>query len=245
MALIIVIHCIACRVVASKTKLLFKKQFIFCLKHVKGRIHTFFIQFAKNWQNREGTIIRRMLRIFFFKGRSNSCGFECSGNMPCWNERFIKYVKGCFKTSTWFYRILTWMLYGPRLLFWLRLFISFSISDSWTGLMKNKFTTLFLKYILKGLFPFGIIDARLEPTLTKKSLNISAIQFLFVITLLFTINEFEVVLSLDFNVTIDLMPSQIFFNIFWMLLKIILTIFFFSIFFSFLEHFYICYALIP
>ena len=33
--------------------------------------------------------------------------------------------------------------------------------------MKNKFTTLFLKYALKGLFAFGILDARYEPPLTK------------------------------------------------------------------------------
>ena len=38
--------------------------------------------------------------------------------------------------------------------------------------MKNEFTTLFLKIILKGLFPFGILDARFKPTLTKKSLDI-------------------------------------------------------------------------
>ena len=80
--------------------------------------------------------------------------------------------------------------------------------------MKNEFRTLFLIYVLKGLFPFGILDARFEPTLTKKSLNISAMQFLFMITFPFTINEFGVVLSLDFNVTIGLMPSQVFLTFF-------------------------------
>ena len=75
--------------------------------------------------------------------------------------------------------------------------------------MKNEFTTLLLKYVLKGLFPFAILDARFEPTLTKNSLNVSKMQFFFVITFPFTINEFGVVLSLDFNVTIDLMPSQV------------------------------------
>ena len=76
--------------------------------------------------------------------------------------------------------------------------------------MKNEFTKLFLKFVLKGLLPFGILDARFETTLTKKSLNISTIQFLFAITFPFTINEFGVVLSLDFNITIDLIPSQAF-----------------------------------
>ena len=59
----------------------------------------------------------------------------------------------------------------------------------------NEFKILFFKYVLKDLFPFGILDARFEQTLTKKSLNISAMQFLFVITFPFTINEFEVALS--------------------------------------------------
>ena len=45
------------------------------------------------------------------------------------------------------------------------------------GLMKNEFTSLFLKYVLKGVFPFGIVGTRFEQTLTKKSLNISAMQF--------------------------------------------------------------------
>ena len=52
--------------------------------------------------------------------------------------------------------------------------------------MRNEFTALFLKYVLKGFFPFGILDARFEPTLTKKLLNISAMQFLFAITFPFT-----------------------------------------------------------
>ena len=69
------------------------------------------------------------------------------------------------------------MLHGARLLFLLRLFFNFSISDSWTGLIKNEFTTHFLKYVLKGLFPFGILDTRFEQTLTKKWLNTSPMQF--------------------------------------------------------------------
>ena len=159
----------ACRVVVSKTKLLFNKQFIFCQKRVKARIHTFFIQFVKNWQNKDGVIIRRMLRIFFFKDRSKYFGFKCLWKYTCWNERFTKYAKGCFKTSTWLCRIFKGMLRGPRLLFWLGLFIDFSISDSWTGLMKNELTTLFLKYVLEGLFSFRYFRCNIfESTLTKK-----------------------------------------------------------------------------
>ena len=76
--------------------------------------------------------------------------------------------------------------------------------------MKNEFTTLFLKYVLKDLFPFSILDVKFEPRLTKKSFNISVMQFFFAKTFPFTINEFGVVLCLDFNVTIDLMSSQVF-----------------------------------
>ena len=111
---------------------------------------------------------------------------SASENIPCWNKRFIKYVKDCSEASTRFCRILTEMLHAPRLLFWLRSFINFLISDSWMGLMKNKFTTLYLKYALKGLFPVRILDARLGLTLTKKPLNISTMEFLFVITFPFT-----------------------------------------------------------
>ena len=57
------------------------------------------------------------------------------------------------------------MLHVPRLLFLLKLFINFSISDSCMGLMKNEFITAFLKYALEGLFSFSILDARFEPTL--------------------------------------------------------------------------------
>ena len=104
----------ACRMVVSKTKSLFNKQFLFCQKRVKARIHTFFIQFVKNWQNKDGAIIRRMLRIFFFKDRSKSFGFKCLWKYTCWNERFIKYAKDCFKTSTWLCRIFKGMLRGSR-----------------------------------------------------------------------------------------------------------------------------------
>ena len=128
------------------------KQFIFCQKRVKPWIHTFFIQFAKNRQNIDVTIIRRKLKISSFKYRITLAVLSASGNMACWNERYI-HVKGCFRTSTWFCRILAGMLHG--LLFLLRLFINFSISDSWTGLLKNEFTTFFLTYVLKGYFPFG------------------------------------------------------------------------------------------
>ena len=52
------------------------------------------------------------------------------------------------------------MLLEPGVVLCLRLSINFLISDSWTRFMKNEFTVLFLKYELKGLFPFGILDIR-------------------------------------------------------------------------------------
>ena len=48
-------------------------------------------------------------------------------------------------TSTWFCGILLGMLHGPRLLYLLRLFINFSMSDSWTelgGEMSLKYSSL-------------------------------------------------------------------------------------------------------
>ena len=51
-------------------------------------------------------------------------------------------------------------------------FVDFSISYSLIELMKNEFTTLFLKYVLQSLFPFGVLGSRFEQTLTKRSWNI-------------------------------------------------------------------------
>ena len=55
---------------------------------------------------------------------------SASRKTPYWNERFIKNVTGCFKSLAWFLRILTGMLHGPKLLLWLRFFMSFSTSVS-------------------------------------------------------------------------------------------------------------------
>ena len=60
------------------------------------------------------------------------------------------------------------MLHGPKLLLWLRFFMGFSILVSLTGLIKNEFKILFFSYLPKGFFAFGILDARFEPSFTKK-----------------------------------------------------------------------------
>ena len=57
--------------------------------------------------------------------------------------------------------------------------------------MKNELATLFLKYALKDHFPFGNIDVRFEPTLTKKVIEYFRNVFLFVITFSLTINELK------------------------------------------------------
>ena len=80
---------------------------------------------------------------------------SASGKTPCWNGRFIKNGRGYFKSLEWFFRLLTGILHGPKLLLWLRYFTSFSISVSLKELIKNEFKTL-LKYLPKGFFPFGI-----------------------------------------------------------------------------------------
>lgn len=79
------------------------------------------------------------------------------------------------------------------------IFISFSISVSLTGLMKNEFNLdLFFRY-------FQVFCFWLELTL-----NVSAIEVLFVIIFLFTNKEFEDILALDFSVKNHFVPFSIF-----------------------------------
>ena len=61
--------------------------------------------------------------------------------------------------------------------------MSFLISVSLTGLIKTEFKVLFFMYLQEGFFAFGILDARFEPTFTKKLLNVSAMEVLFAIIL--------------------------------------------------------------
>ena len=107
------------------------------------------------------------------------------------------------------FKILVGMLHRPVLLFRLRLFISFSISFSCMGFKKNEFITFCFKYLLNGHFAFRIFDARtFEPILTKKLLKVSTIDFLFVIVILFNVNEFDEVLAFSFKAAIDLISSK-------------------------------------
>ena len=124
---------------------------------------------------------------------------NASKKTPCWNERFIKYARGCY--MAWFLRILTGMSHGPKLLLWLRFFMSFSISVSLTGLTKNEFKTLFLS------------------SLSKKLLNVSTIEVLFAIIFLSWNKEFGDVLTVDFSLTTDFMPSKGFWQYFEFLRK--------------------------
>ena len=70
----------------------------------------------------------------------------------------------------------------------------------------------FFRHLQKGFF--GILDARFEPTFTKKLLNVSVMEVLFAIISLSTNREFGNVLALDFSVTTDFMPSQDFLRFF-------------------------------
>ena len=72
----------------------------------------------------------------------------------------------------------------------------------------------FFRYLQKGFFAFGILDARFEPTFRKKLLNVSAMEVSFAIILLSTNREFGDVLALYFSVTTDFMPSQVFLRYF-------------------------------
>lgn len=75
--------------------------------------------------------------------------------------------------------------------------------------MKSEFAALFLKYVLKSLFAFGILEARFEPGITKKSLN----EFVF-----------------RFQCCNSFYAVPVFFNIFLLFLKIALIIFSFQSF---------------
>ena len=88
--------------------------------------------------------------------------------------------------------------------------MSSSILVSLTGLIKNKFRTLFLGPYQKGFFAFGILDTRFEPTFIKISLNVSTMEVLFAIIILSTNRECGGVLVLDFSITTDFIPFQAF-----------------------------------
>ena len=59
-------------------------------------------------------------------------------------------------------------------------------------------------------FSFGVFCAKLEPMLTKKLLKISAINFLSVIANPLNVGRFVEVLTFAFQVTVDLIASQVF-----------------------------------
>ena len=140
---------------------------------------------------------------------------SASKKTPCWNERFIKYARGCY--MAWFLRILTGMSHGPNLLLWLRFFMSFSISVSLTGLTKNEFKTLFLS------------------SLSKKLLNVSTIEVLFAIIFLSWNKEFGG-FDCGFQPYNWFYAIQRFLAIFWISSKIILIILFFQFFYF--RHYY-------
>ena len=52
------------------------------------------------------SVTGRNLGIFFFKMGVTLAVLSPSGKTPCWNERFIKNVRGCFISLAWFLRIL-------------------------------------------------------------------------------------------------------------------------------------------
>ena len=110
------------------------------------------------------------------------------------------------------------------------LFMNFSVLFSCTRFRKNEFFTFCFKYLLNGYFAFGISDARLQSILTKKLGKASGMNFLFVVVIPFNVNEFGKILAVAFKATIDLIPSQVFFNVCAIFLKIVLIILFFGFF---------------
>ena len=54
-----------------------------------------------------------ILKVYLFLKMSSTLAvLSASGKTPCWNEKFIKNARGCFKSLAWFLRVLT----GPKLL---------------------------------------------------------------------------------------------------------------------------------
>ena len=84
-------------------------------------------------------------------------------------------------------------------------FLNFSVINRTNR--KINFKNSFLRYLPKGFFAFGILNARFESTFTKKLLNVSAMEVLFAIIFLSTNTEFRDVLVLYFSVTTDFVPS--------------------------------------
>ena len=105
---------------------------------------------------------RRNLGIIFLKMGATLADLSASGKIPYWNERFIKNARGCFKSSAWFLIILTRMLHEPKRLLWLRFFVSFSISVSLIGLIKNEFKTPFLRGTYQKFFSLLVLHLQIK-----------------------------------------------------------------------------------
>ena len=99
------------------------------------------MHFSNNLLKSDNTNIGQYLEgiwgLSFLKMGVTLAVLSASRETPCWNKRFIKNARGCFKSLAWFFRILTGMLHGPKLL-WLRFFMSFSISGSFKGYLHYK-----------------------------------------------------------------------------------------------------------
>ena len=81
----------------------------------------------------------------FIKVGVTLAAFKASGKIPCWKERSFNYVNGCLKECTRFLETFTGIPCRPRLLFELRLPMSFTVSVFFILLRKKEFITLFFK----------------------------------------------------------------------------------------------------
>ena len=72
--------------------------------------------------------------------------------------------------------------------------------------MQNEFKTLFWRFLPKRFLAFGLLDARFEPTFTKKLLNVWAMEVLVAIIFLFSNKEFGDVMALNVSITTDFVP---------------------------------------
>ena len=115
--------------------------------------------------------MERIWGLSFLKMVVTLAVLSASRKTPGWNERFINNVRGCFKSLTWFFRISTGMLHGPKLLLWLRFLMSFSISVSLTGLIKINSKLIFFLGTYQNDFLLWYFRCKVWINIYKKTIK--------------------------------------------------------------------------
>lgn len=104
---------------------------------------------------------------------------------------------------------------GPRLLFRLRLAMSFTFSAYFTGFIvtEKRIYRYIFQIGIESVFWFRNVKGKTRADIGKKILNVSVMEVVFVIEHPFNVNDFEKALAIAFSFKIVFIPPQIFFNI--------------------------------